>query len=678
MRYLNVLIGALTVLGLISCDAGNPTSSRTRNSSADLAAKLTISARRTGGYNADGAVTASVQQGAFYAVYLGAVAGPFTRLGSVDTQTGVVTERVDDFGEGYNAIPALIASGAFDLDGTFYTLINTLNVGGATPSCQLAIVDIYSGQIYKVGQPNPFHMTAMEIDDRGQIYAAGYYAPNNAAFAGDSYLYRIDRRTGAATRIGDTGLEEVMDLAFDSAGTLYATTDNILYTFDLDSGQILSEVAIGGVPEQTVTGGACGDVPCVRSPFDSEFFVEVMSIGFDENDVLYAMPMVAFHRPVLELDGQPHGAPLMQIDPVTGDATVVAWTGQPNFHGGDFPPSPSRVDVCHRKGGRYGTIEIASSALPAHLNHGDILPGPDGRCGSAGDLLQEAIYAPYLGLDPAQAFMRLGAVDTRTGDVRQLVNDFGAEYDLPVIIASAAFDVDGTLYTFINTLDFRGFDPDFPFPAPIHQLAIIDPHRGQIIPKGEIIPVDGTNSFHLTAMEIDACGQIYAAGFDLADFGFIGNTNLYTVDKETGLATLIGDTGIVRIMDLAFDSAGALYATTANDLYTLDTVTGQASVPMPIHGVPKQWVTGPVCGVTPCEEQSEVMSIAFDKHGVLYALSMIAGDDRPLLEVDGQPHGAPLLEIDPGTGNATLVAWTGELNFHGGDIPSANGSLCDQ
>ena len=283
---------------------------------------------------------------------------------------------------------------------------------------------------------------------------------------------------------------------------------------------------------------------------------------------------------------------------------------------------------------------------------------------------QGAIYAPYL--SPGQlGFRRLGAVDTRTGDVREVITYFGAGFDFPadpVLVASAAFDVDGTLYTLINTVRIPPTNPTPTF----SQLAIIDIRTDEITRIGDPTPLN------LVAMEIDACGQIYAAGFSTSNGVLVGDTHLYTIDKETGTATDIGDTGIETIMDLAFDSRGNLYATVANNLYTLDPETGQVLSDVEINGVPIQRITGALCGEAPdCDWQSEVMTLAFDKHDVLYAMPQV-GFHRTLPELDGKPHGAPLLEIDPDTGDATLITWTGEPKFHGGDIPPAEVTVCHQ
>ena len=361
MRYLSValLSSLLAMLAFTGCNDVDPISPLSQDGSVGPSAKL-----MPGLFS---------QQGALYAPYRAPGLRGFRRLGKVDTRTGHVKEVIPYFGPGYDFPndPVLVLSAAFDVDGTLYTLINTISIPPDFPAqtSQLAIIDGHMDEIIPVGDPNPFNLAGLEIDACGQIYATGF---GGAPFLGTTDLYTLDKETGVATSLGATGLDRIMDLAFDSAGTLYATTANVLHTLDPADGQILTSISLDGVPIQRITGPNCdGDPEC-------DWPSEVMSIAFDEDDVLYGLSMVAFNRPVLEVDGQPHGTPLLEIDPDTGDATFLVWTGVPNFHGGDIPPA--KVTVCHKQGKGYQVIEVSLAALPAHLDHGDTLAGPDCGC----------------------------------------------------------------------------------------------------------------------------------------------------------------------------------------------------------------------------------------------------------------------------------------------------------
>ena len=275
---------------------------------------------------------------ALYAPYLAPGLGGFRRLGKVDIRTGDVTEIIPDFGPGYDFPndPVLVASAAFDVDGTLYTIVNTLKLGEQeSVSSQLAIIDIDTGSIRLIGDPNPVNLIGLEIDAQGRIYATGFDLP--PAIVGDDHLYTIDKETGQAVDMGPTGIDRIMDLAFDGAGTLYATSGNMLYTIDPANGQVLSTVEITGVPEQWFDDPEGGGRKLQPS--------EVMTIAFDKHGTLHALSMKAFSYPRLEVNGAPHGAPLLRIDPNTGKVTVVAWTGAPNFHSGDIPPAQTVTAV---------------------------------------------------------------------------------------------------------------------------------------------------------------------------------------------------------------------------------------------------------------------------------------------------------------------------------------------
>ena len=123
------------------------------------------------------------------------------------------------------------------------------------------------------------------------------------------------------------------------------------------------------------------------------------------------------------------------------------------------------------------------------------------------------------------------------------------------------------------------------------------------------------------------------------------------IDRETGEVELYGPTGHTHWMDLAFDRDGVLWGTFDNELYTIDTETGASTLVTAIYGVPD---AGP-------PNMMEVMSIAFDKHNVLYGTGLTTFFDHP--------EGSPVMRIDTGTGEATLLGYSQTTYAnHGGDI----------
>ena len=119
---------------------------------------------------------------------------------------------------------------AFDLDGTMYTLVNWFDGVQDHSMTRLAKVDRETCSLTYIGEPYPINMAGPEIDACGNVYATGFTVgpPETGGVPtyvwGDSYLYRIDKYTGEATRIGDTGHTEWMDLDFDSQGRLFVAT----------------------------------------------------------------------------------------------------------------------------------------------------------------------------------------------------------------------------------------------------------------------------------------------------------------------------------------------------------------------------------------------------------------------------------------------------------------------
>jgi hypothetical protein len=262
-------------------------------------------------------------------------------------------------GKGYSAALGL----TFDLDGTAY-IINNYLFGENPYLAELDRIDLENGTVTTIAQINN-HFCGSEIDACGNLYTVGFQPPdppNPGAYWSPLYgdkLCRIDKYTGEVTPIGDgTGLADVMDLAFDSHGTLWATTQNKLYTIDLTTGVATYKVDITNVPP---------------APPGEPYMMMIMSIAFDKHDVLYGTGIVGFCQVC-----DPMHSPIMRIDPTTGEGTLLGYSLLGYNHGGDT--MPTEVRVAHRLGnGNYSCITVNLSALPAHLAHGDYVPGTNGH-----------------------------------------------------------------------------------------------------------------------------------------------------------------------------------------------------------------------------------------------------------------------------------------------------------
>ncbi len=243
---------------------------------------------------------------------------------------------------------------AFDLDGSMYTTLNFMSFNEAECYSQFARVDPLTGAVTPIGPHLGMNTCGPDIDAQGNFYTFGMDVPHLGYIHGDGYLYSFNKATGVATRAPMySGMTDWMDLAFDSRGRLWATTQNQLWTIDTQTGVGTFVTHIYGVPDA-----------------DPPHFMEVMSIAFDKNDNLYATAMTTFWD-------DPNGSPVLKINTTTGSATLLGYTHEYYNHGGDI--MPTKVRVAHLMGnGNYKMINVAMDALPAHLAHGDYVPGTVG------------------------------------------------------------------------------------------------------------------------------------------------------------------------------------------------------------------------------------------------------------------------------------------------------------
>ncbi len=240
-----------------------------------------------------------------------------------------------------------------------------------------------------------------------------------------------------------------------------------------------------------------------------------------------------------------------------------------------------------------------------------------------------------------EAHSHLGTIDLDSG----VGTDIGPyEHRNLVIDISGYLAASGAVYrnhfyTILNRPARLGEDP--PEPKAEARLARVNVHTGKVKLLGS--PID----LNLFGLEISHCGEVFATGFSLIHpiGDFHGDTNLYRVDRRDASLTLVGDTGLERIMDLAFDPAGTLWATVGNKLYTLDTDTGTSTEIAAITDV-----NGDELPI----ETEEIMGIAFTSNGDLFGTSIWSG---------------MLYSIDPESGAATEVGNSGFIAAHGGDIP---------
>lgn len=208
-------------------------------------------------------------------------------------QEGAVLVAIDPGTGAASVVGSLNVSGAFAMaaraDGVFFTVTDS----GFTsnPNARLATVDPRTGAATVFGQPFGVYLRMMGLafSNEGVLYGSSPITQS---------LYRIDLRTGLPERVGPFGVNGVMDLAFDAAGTMFANTQTAIYRVDQGTGAAALVTRVTGAQR-------------------------LMGIAFDANGSLYATTFAAESE-------------LYRIDMSTGSATLVGRAGQPFVHSAEF------------------------------------------------------------------------------------------------------------------------------------------------------------------------------------------------------------------------------------------------------------------------------------------------------------------------------------------------------
>ncbi len=231
---------------------------------------------------------------------------------------------------------------------------------------------------------------------------------------------------------------------------------------------------------------------------------------------------------------------------------------------------------------------------------------------------------PGLLYGAAEVGTKLVAFNLEAGRVR-VIGDIG----FPNSLSLAFCRPGGRPYTIINTFD----------PANA-QLATLNLGTGAATPVGSPL---GQN-LSIMGMTCSSNGTLYAIGqADLANPDF---NSLYTVDRETGLASRIGSTGVVGgyangfLMGLDFAPDGTLYGANASSLFRIDSVTGHATKVVDFVGVD-------FVGVT------KVMGLAIDRDGTFHISNFVP-----------QVPGSTVYVVDVSTGAATPMLNSGLAFVH--------------
>jgi hypothetical protein len=178
---------------------------------------------------------------------------------------------------------------AVTLDGrAAYTIVSAVTgfpsgVNGL--NAQLAKIDLKTGAAKLVGGPMGGNLSVMGMTfaPNGVLYAAGELTPGPTF----NSLYRIDLKSGLATRVGSLGPDFIMSFAFDPDGNMYGASPTGLYRIHLPR----TTDARGGEGQSQESGQGTEALATRVVYFSGTSFVgasKVMGIAFDESGSLYA------------------------------------------------------------------------------------------------------------------------------------------------------------------------------------------------------------------------------------------------------------------------------------------------------------------------------------------------------------------------------------------------------
>jgi hypothetical protein len=179
-------------------------------------------------------------------------------------------------------------------------------------------------------------------------------------------------------------------------------------------------------------------------------------------------------------------------------------------------------------------------------------------------LATRAVAQALYGATAAGSVGELYTLNPATGamltDVGPLNDSSGLNYG---ITGLAFHPVSGTLYGSTHNLQSANA-------ATLARLVRINPTTGMVTPVGAFNAGNAGRAATMTDIAFDAAGNLYGVGS-------VGGPQLYSININTGQATIVGTTGITSTSGggLEFSAAGTLYGTpTASRFGTYNTTTG--------------------------------------------------------------------------------------------------------
>ena len=542
----------------------------------------------------------------------------------------------------FSAAPTLWAD---DAQGKLFTVnvgTGAVHVIGKMPVVMFDIAYDAHGNLYGIDgvsdlwKINPSNASAKEVGAVGAFVNSLVFSDKGILYAAGSALYSINITTGHGARVGTAnlnGYSSAGDLAFDSAGTLYLSTNsNDLVRVNTSTG---GAALVGSLGYNQVYGMAYGPngVLYGLSNSTSQIFSINLATGKGTYDCSFAgkgvdgvngstfITEAIPPAPSIEVDGYGHRIVDGEAAPVSADGTyfgtAMVATGSvtrtfsvvnhtaATLHLTGAP----RVSITGVNAGDFSVVTLpASSIAPGASSsftikftpHGTgarsaevTIPNSDPHDGSYHYEIKGigAVPAPQATIVyAADSVGKLFTVNAQTGATHVIGQMSTVMYDI-------AFNSKGMLY---------GVDSQ-------NKIWSINPATAAISLIGSLNVNDNVNSL-VAAPD----GTLYAAGRDLyainvtthafSDRGYLGGNisagdlafdargqlvmstiydQLVVVNPLTAATTLVGPIGYSSVLGLAESNNGVLYglSDTTDQIFTINPNTGHGSSPVYFSGV---------------------------------------------------------------------------------------------
>jgi hypothetical protein len=246
----------------------------------------------------------------------------------------------------------------------------------------------------------------------------GSAAPTTWLYGADasSALFVVDASSGAARRIGDTGVRGITDIAFTPNGRLYGVSFTQLYSLDPRTGRA---TPIG-------TGLGMGSVNALASDSHGRLHVAstsgdfgVVAIGTGRATRIgsYGPGLVSSGDLAFARDGalyatarSSRGEVLLRVDTATGIASVRARLPLPDVYGLAFGPNGKLVGAA--RGNATPAVLVSVDRRTGRTKRIGLIPGARGMWGLATRPNAGAVTAP-----PPASAIEAGFFKTPSGNI---------------------------------------------------------------------------------------------------------------------------------------------------------------------------------------------------------------------------------------------------------------------